>query len=154
MLIHELSQVECAALLQRVHIGRLACASGDQPYVVPVQFSFDPDGGCLYSFATFGQKIRWMRANPRVCVEIDEIADKDHWQTVVAVGRYEELRHQPDRADAEQRAQALFEQREEWWLPGTGRLPTRDTEPAVLYRIRIEHMTGRRAARSVRVSTD
>jgi uncharacterized protein len=154
MLIHELSPKECAALLQRVHVGRLACASHDQPYIVPVQFSFDPDRGCLYSFATLGQKIRWMRTNPLVCVEIDEIVDKDHWQTVVLFGKYEEIRTQHDRADAERRAQAAFEQRQEWWLPGAARLQSGDPEPPVLYRIRIERMTGRRAARNVLASSD
>ena len=34
--------------LQRVSIGRLACSLNDQPYVVPVAFSYEP--GCLYIF--------------------------------------------------------------------------------------------------------
>jgi nitroimidazol reductase NimA-like FMN-containing flavoprotein (pyridoxamine 5'-phosphate oxidase superfamily) len=38
---------------------------------------------CLYGFAFHGQKIDWMRANPNVCVEVDEIVDQYHWTTVL-----------------------------------------------------------------------
>lgn len=146
MLIHELSGAECAALLQRVRVGRLACAREGQPYVVPVHFSFDPERRCVYSFSTVGQKIRWMRENPLVCLEVEEISDKDHWQTVLAFGRYEELDDAPDGADARQRAQERFEARKEWWLPAAAKLSSGEERPAVvLYRLRIDRLTGRRA---------
>jgi nitroimidazol reductase NimA-like FMN-containing flavoprotein (pyridoxamine 5'-phosphate oxidase superfamily) len=32
-----------------------------------------------------------MRANPLVCVEVDEVAANDQWVSVIAFGRYEEL---------------------------------------------------------------
>jgi hypothetical protein len=38
--------------------------------------------GMLYSFATIGRKVEWMRANPLVCVEVDEIVSRQKWQTV------------------------------------------------------------------------
>jgi uncharacterized protein len=153
MLIHELSVKECEAVLRRASIGRLACARDNQPYIVPVQFFFDGERGGVYSFATVGQKVQWMRSNPLVCLEVDEIVDKDHWQSVVAFGRYEELKGSHDEADAMRRAQDLFEQRHEWWLPGRARLRSADPEPAVFYRIRIERMTGRRAARNILINS-
>ncbi|HVJ27924.1 MAG TPA: pyridoxamine 5'-phosphate oxidase family protein, partial [Vicinamibacterales bacterium] len=91
MRIISLSEEEVRALLQRSHIGRIACARHDQPYIVPIGFSFDSEKNCLYSFSAVGQKIQWMRENPRVCVEVDDIVDKDHWSTVVIFGGYEEL---------------------------------------------------------------
>ena len=42
MRIISMSRQECSGLLQRVSIGRLACSLNDQPYVVPVAFSYDP----------------------------------------------------------------------------------------------------------------
>ena len=33
------------------------------------------DNDYLYSFSTVGQKIEWMRANPNVCVETDEVTN-------------------------------------------------------------------------------
>ncbi len=70
MLIHEMTEDECRAALERVSFGRLACAHKDQPCVLPIYFSYD--GKHLYRFGTLGQKIEWMRCNPLVCLEIDE----------------------------------------------------------------------------------
>ena len=55
MRITPISQPECSEILQRVSIGRLACSLNDQPYVVPVAFSYEPD--CIYIFSTFGKKM-------------------------------------------------------------------------------------------------
>ena len=146
MLIHELTADECAAILQRATLGRLACARHDQPYVVPVHFSFDRDRGCLFGFAPVGQKVIWMRENPRVCVEVDEITDKDRWQSVVIFGRYEEIGDDAVDDDGRRRAEELFRQRSEWWLPAAGKVAGRERHGGVVvYRIQIDHITGRRA---------
>ena len=86
MLIHELTPAECRDVLWRAKLGRLACAKDDQPYVVPIQLSYDALSDALYAFSTVGQKIEWMRTNPKVCVEIEEITDKSHWTTVIVFG--------------------------------------------------------------------
>ena len=86
MLIHELSERDCFEVLGRGTLGRLGCARHDQPYVVPIHFSFDLDRRCLYAFSAIGQKIEWMRDNPQVCLEVEEIADSHQWTTVVVLG--------------------------------------------------------------------
>src|ERR671911_369841 len=91
MLIHELNSDECAEVLVRTHLGRLGCSRFDQPYIVPIHFSFDREHHCLYAFSTIGQKIEWMRENPKVCVEVEDVTDRTHWTTVLAFGRYEEM---------------------------------------------------------------
>jgi hypothetical protein len=147
MLIRELSPAQCAELLERSHLCRLACALDNQPYVVPIHCSFDMERNCLYGFSTIGQKVTWMRANPQVCLQADEIQDKDHWTSVVVFGRYEEIHDAGAEAEARQRAHELFQQRREWWLPAAAKLPTREPHSMVLYRIVIERMTGRAASR-------
>ena len=147
MRIISLSEEEVVALLQRSQIGRIACSRHDQPYIVPIGFSFDSERNCLYSFSGVGQKIDWMRENPRVCVEIDDIADKDHWSTVVIFGGYEELTDAPADAKARARAQVLFEERSEWWFPAAGTTEAGAPSAVVIYRIRIDRMTGRRVSR-------
>ena len=97
MLIQELTPTQCAEILQRNDVGRLGCSKEGQPYVVPISFSFDRERSCVYSFSKVGQKVSWMRENPRVCLEVDDIQDKDHWQTVIIVGRYEEIQDSPKR---------------------------------------------------------
>jgi nitroimidazol reductase NimA-like FMN-containing flavoprotein (pyridoxamine 5'-phosphate oxidase superfamily) len=91
MVIREMSRKECLRVLFGARLARLGCARKNQPYVVPVYLAYDEASGCLYGFTTPGQKIEWMRANPLVCVEVDEIAADDQWVSVIVFGRYEEL---------------------------------------------------------------
>ena len=147
MRIFELTADQCADVLSRTTLGHLACTRGDQPYVVPVHFSFDAAHKCLYGFSGVGQKIEWMRENPKVCVEVEDIADKNRWTTVLVFGRFEEIDDSPAQAGTRSRMQALLEARHEWWLPATGKLESREPHAAVVYQISIDRMTGRRASR-------
>jgi nitroimidazol reductase NimA-like FMN-containing flavoprotein (pyridoxamine 5'-phosphate oxidase superfamily) len=146
MFIHRMSEFECGKALKQSSLGRLACSRDNQPYVVPIYFTFD--GRHIYGFTTFGKKIEWMRENPRVCLEIDELQCHDCWMSVIVFGRYEELpdesRFFPARAVAHERLQ----QRAMWWEPGC--LPAEHREvphscTPIFYRINIESMTGLRA---------
>jgi hypothetical protein len=91
MMIREMSRDECFRVLAGTRLARLGCAHENQPYVVPVYLAYHEASGCLYGFTTPGQKVEWMRANPLVCVEMDEIAAHDQWVSIIAMGRYEEL---------------------------------------------------------------
>jgi uncharacterized protein len=145
MFIRDLTTTECHEVLKRAAIGRLGCARDNQPYVVPVHIYFDGDH--LYSFATLGQKIAWMRENPRVCVQVDEITDRFHWSTVVVFGEYEELLHMPSHEDARRRAHDLFQTVPEWWQPASSNVGPPAVRMAMVYRIRIETVSGRLAER-------
>nr|MDQ2705825.1 pyridoxamine 5'-phosphate oxidase family protein [Pseudomonadota bacterium] len=92
MIITDMDRSECMTLLREARFGRLACARDGQPYVVPISFAVD--GNDLYSFSLIGQKVEWMRANPKVCVQADVFEPDGEWRSVVCYGRYEEL---PDR---------------------------------------------------------
>lgn len=146
MLIHELTRAECLQVLTRSTVGRLACARDDQPYIIPISFYFDGTA-CLYSFATVGRKILWMRDNPKVCVETDDIADRFHWTSVVVTGADEEIGGlQGDDAEL-RRAVSFLEKHSHWWLPAAAKLEVaRQSAEGVVYRVRITDVSGRRAA--------
>jgi nitroimidazol reductase NimA-like FMN-containing flavoprotein (pyridoxamine 5'-phosphate oxidase superfamily) len=147
MLIHEIPPTECREILSRTNIARLACSHGDQPYVVPVSFEYDRETDCLFSFSMVGRKVEWMRENPKVCVEVEDVGDRFHWTSVVVLGRYEELVDSTEHKALRQRALEMFERRAQWWLPGAAQLTPRERHAVVVYRIYIESITGRRAAR-------
>ena len=89
-----------------------------------------------------------MRRNPKVCVEVEEIADPLHWTTVLVTGRYDEIGDEHEADELRRRAQELFEQKRTWWLPATGRLADgQEREAAVMYRIHIVAVSGRRTSR-------
>jgi len=170
MLVQEMTKSECLRILACTRLGRLACTRENQPYVVPIYFVYDEH--YLYSFTTLGQKVEWMRSNPLVCVELDEVEGSDHWTSIVIFGQYEEL---PDTPEWEQErlhahepwrriarptgtssperlhSYALLQKHAEWWEPScvscTQRNPEQPLIP-VFYRIRIDRITGRRATPS------
>jgi len=147
VLIHELTRQQCREVLGRAELGRLACSRFDQPYVVPIHFSFDPDSDCIYAFSTVGQKVQWMRENPKVCLEVDEIDDTHSWTTVVVFGRYEEIHQSSEESAARRRAEQLFSARQRWWLPAAAKVEGREHHDVVVCRIQIDRLDGRRTAR-------
>ena len=132
-------------MLARTHLGRLACARGMQPYIVPIHFAYQDHW--LYSFSVLGQKIDWMRANPLVCVEADQMR-REEWTTVVVFGRYEELSDTPKFRSERTLAFNLLQERAMWWEHGGAKKMPGGAPAAVpiFYRIKIEQITGRRAA--------
>ena len=148
MLVHKMTDAECRGVVARAQYGRLGCVSGSQPYIVPVAIYLDPDEPFLYGFSTLGQKVRWMRANPRVCVEVEEIVSRKAWTTVIVFGRYQEIPRSGPGAGIRQRAAQLLGKQAEWWLPAAAVLSSGDEHGVpVLYRIRIGRMSWRRTAK-------
>jgi nitroimidazol reductase NimA-like FMN-containing flavoprotein (pyridoxamine 5'-phosphate oxidase superfamily) len=147
MLILELTNKECVEILTRLTFGRLGCSRDNQPYVVPFNFAYHERH--LYSVAALGQKIEWMRANPLVCVEADEIVNHYHWMSVVAQGRYEELPDTPEWRPEREFAYALLQRRAMWWQPACVKETHLVAEQVIpiYYRIHTDQVTGRCAKR-------
>jgi nitroimidazol reductase NimA-like FMN-containing flavoprotein (pyridoxamine 5'-phosphate oxidase superfamily) len=143
MFIEPMSDRECRELLSRGNVARLACSFENQPYVVPVHVDYYD--GFLYGFSATGQKIDWMRANPRVCVEMDELTSRRCWESVIIFGEYEELTDTPEYAHARSDAQSLFQRHPVWWEPATVPIAGHHSGPSILFRVLIRHMSGRRA---------
>lgn len=142
MQIRDLTPSEVTELLDRAHLGRLACACNGQPHIAPL--SFVHEKGSLFAFSTLGRKISWMRENPLVCVEFEEVHSRQSWSVVLVEGRYEEL---PDASDpASARAFSLLAKQPMWWEPGYVRTQmsggVRSLEP-VYFRIAIQEAKGR-----------
>ena len=148
MQIQELTADECAEVLSRNELGRLACARFDQPYVVPIYFFYDAEHYSLHAMSMLGQKVQWMRENPKVCVEVEDIKDKNQWTTILVFGRYQELDRTPAHREARARAEQGFLARRQSWLPAAAHVPSRPHEHMVVYSILIDQLTGRSASRS------
>lgn len=57
-------------ILRQATVCRLGLCDDDRPYVVPLNFGYD--GECLYFHsAREGRKMEVLRANPKVCFEVD-----------------------------------------------------------------------------------
>ena len=143
MVVQEMTEHECRTMFAGRRVARLACAHDNQPYIVPVHV--DVEGDCFYGFATLGMKIDWMRGNPRVCLEFDDVTTDGHWLSVVVFGRYEELSATPEYQEARALAERLFQKHPVWWEPASVPLETHERRLPIVYRIRMGQVTGRRA---------
>ena len=170
MFIHEMTEADCLNTLSHSRFGRLACSYENQPYIVPFYFAYE--NLYLYGFTTPGQKVEWMRSNPLVCVELDDVVNVTEWMSIIIFGSYEELPEtQEDKKITDlrrptnylgastpyeehlslrQHAHALLQQHAEWWEPGaisSTHRPVHSFEP-VFYRIQIDRISGRRVTPS------
>lgn len=147
MVIHEMTLEECHNALAQASIARLACEMDGQPYTVPVYLVYD--GSCLFGFSTMGYKIDCMRANPHVCVEIDEIKSHNQWMSIVVYGSYEELPDTPEYEAMRAHAHELLQKRSMWWEPAYVCVAHREYPKSltpIFYCIHINRMTGHRAS--------
>jgi nitroimidazol reductase NimA-like FMN-containing flavoprotein (pyridoxamine 5'-phosphate oxidase superfamily) len=136
-MITRMSEEEARSLLRAGRIGRLGCVADGYPYVVPINYVFD--GESVISHSLPGLKIDAMRAFPRVCLQVDELRDQTRWQSVLAFGAFEEIEKRDDRERAMNLLLSLFPHLtpvESLIIPDAG-------APApVVYRIRVERITG------------
>lgn len=148
MLIKDITRADCLELLEHAKVGRLACVHDGQPYIVPM--SFECDGDSLYSVSRLGRKIEWMRVNPSVCIQVDEIRNRSEWISVIIHGRYEELSGlSVERTYAYQ----LLQRNAEWWEPGCAKTTIDNKElhtDWLFFRIRIDQITGRQGMPDVK----
>lgn len=143
MIIEEMTEAECLGMLARTNVARLACAQNDQPYIIPIRVELE--GRFLYGYATLGQKIEWMRQNPRVCLEFDELTAHARWTSVVVVGLYEELPDVPAYEGLRQIAERVFQRHPIWWEPASVPLTAHEHRTPIVFRVGIGRVSGRRA---------
>ena len=147
MLIQEITKQDSLNRLAHIRLGRLACAQGGQPYVTPFYFAYDSN--YLYSFSTVGQRINWMRVNPLVCVETDQVVSPEEWVSIIIFGRYEELPDTPEWKRWREWAYGLLQKNAMWWEPGYAKTIVQEAERPlvpVYFRIQIVQITGHQAA--------
>jgi nitroimidazol reductase NimA-like FMN-containing flavoprotein (pyridoxamine 5'-phosphate oxidase superfamily) len=145
MIINTMNKKECQEFLAHGSIGRLGCALDNEPYVIPIYFACEDD--YAYVLSTFGQKIEWMRINPKVCLQVDQVATQSQWVSVVVNGMYEEL-PEPQYATEREHARTLLQKRYRWWLNALAERQAKTSEVLIeplFFRIRISSITGLRA---------
>jgi uncharacterized protein len=141
--IRDLSADECAAVLARGHVGRLAFALHDRVDIQPVHYVYDD--GWLYGRTSTGAKLATLRHNPWVAFEVDEVRAPYDWTSVVVRGSFHQLAEPEDAAPRERLAREHAIELLRALVPRTLRpgdpTPWRD----VVFRIAIDEITGREA---------
>jgi Predicted flavin-nucleotide-binding protein len=127
-------------------LGRLACTDGKYPYIVPVTYVYD--GEYIYGQANEGTKLNILRKNPNVCFEIDTMTDMANWQSILVFGKFEELKKEEAKKAREILFKRVFTLMTSSTIHAhehevTGELNDSNRVKHIMYRIKIEKMTGR-----------
>ena len=132
-----LLEEEARALLNGCRIGRLGCVDNGEPYVVPINYVFEDES--IYSHSLPGQKIEALRANPRACLQVDEIENDFSWRSVIAYGNFEEIRTPGERRSILGKLLAHFP-----LLTPVESVMAQDASApdTVVFRIRVDRITG------------
>ncbi len=145
-MIGNLNSSEIDELLASGQIARLGCLGNGRVYVVPISYVYD--GSYIYGRTKEGMKVDFLRKNPEVCIEVEDITSMASWKTVIGWGKFEEL------TDPEARSEAL-KKLSSRVIPGASSETMRFTDDwpfsppdintieGVVYRIRLEEKTGR-----------
>ncbi|WP_377907446.1 pyridoxamine 5'-phosphate oxidase family protein [Aminobacter ciceronei] len=147
MWVRSLSTLDCSKILARSHFGHLGCSKDGRPYVVPFYFCYSDSR--LYAFSMPGKKIDFMRANPCVCVLVDERGSGREWRSVLVDGRFEELKGDtPQNKIDQEHAWNLLSKHVNWWEPGglkPDQRPIAQHSSHLFFRICVEQVSGREA---------
>jgi len=82
--VQEMNDDESKKLLARVGYGHLGLVRDTHPYVVPIHYAYnEPD---IYIYTTEGKKTEIIEANPEVCLQVEDVTDENHWQSVIITG--------------------------------------------------------------------
>jgi len=142
----KLTSAEIEKLLTKEVIGRIGCTDGQMVYVVPISYAYD--GEYVYCHTHEGQKVNIMRKNPIVCFEVDHLQNMANWQSVIAHGRFEELKEGERRKNALQRLHERIlplVSSETTHLSKDWPFPSKELDKigGVTFRIRLEEKSGR-----------
>jgi hypothetical protein len=144
--IRTLDRAECEAVLARNAVGRLAFSFHDRVDIEPIHYVYAD--GWLYGRTSPGSKLVTLRHNRWVALEVDEIDGLFDVRSVVVHGAFYTLSpdNATDDAQAWERAIELLRRLipESW----TGDDPV--SFRTVVFRIHVDHVTGREASTSAR----
>jgi len=138
-MLRELATSECEEILQRHRFGRLGVRDAEGVYIVPLSFAYDDHA--VFAHAPLGRKVSLMRRWPHVAFQVDEVEDAAHWRSVLVQGRFEELRENGEQAHARLLLVRAFEGNPMSVTAGHGHRT--HLADAILFRIRVEEMSGR-----------
>jgi len=100
-MLGKLTMSEVERLLNKEVVGRIGCTDGERVYVVPISYAYD--GEYIYCHTHEGLKVDLMRNHPEVCFEVDHLQNMANWQSVIAHGKFEELKDLALKQDALER---------------------------------------------------
>ncbi|MEO1032754.1 MAG: pyridoxamine 5'-phosphate oxidase family protein [Bacteroidota bacterium] len=90
-MIYNLKKHKCQELLHDNYIGHLGYVFKNRPFVLPITYYYNMLTNRITCYSGEGHKIRALRANNNVSLEVAQIDSVNQWQCVVVEGIYREF---------------------------------------------------------------
>ena len=90
-MIQKLHKSKSRLLLSQNYIGHLAYIFYNKPYVVPITYYYDIATNSIIGYSGKGHKIRAMRMNREVSLEVSEVDSISNWKSILVQGKYREF---------------------------------------------------------------
>lgn len=146
-MLGELSLDEIEKVLESNVIGRIGCSGNNRIYIVPVTYVYENDS--VIGHTAEGLKVELLRKNPECCFQVDEVQNISSWRSIIAWGRFEELKGE----EAENALAKLVEKLGPLMPGESGQLArmgpisssrvSTQRYNSIVYRIRLTEKTGR-----------
>jgi len=145
-MLGHLNTQQIEQVLNTQAVGRIGCHYNGKTYVVPISYAYD--GNNIYAHTAEGMKLEMMRHNPNVCFEVDVFENMANWQSVIAMGEFEEIQEGKERKNAIEKLMARslpMISSETVKLTSHWPFHTADLNsvPGVIFRIKLAEKSGR-----------
>ena len=90
-MIYNLKKHRCRELLNENYIGHLGYVFKNKPFVLPITYYYNMLKNTITCYSGEGHKIKALRTNNNVSLEVAEIDSVNKWQCVVVDGKYREF---------------------------------------------------------------
>ena len=90
-LLTSLDDEKIKIILENNYIGQLAYIHQNSPYIVPITYYFDSENKSIICYSGEGHKMKAMRKNNAVSLQVSEIDSASNWKSVLAHGTFKQL---------------------------------------------------------------
>lgn len=147
-MILTLNKKERTKVLENNYIGNLSYIYRDRPYIAPITYFYGKENNTVIGYSAEGHKIRAMRKNPNVCLNVSEIVSVDSWTSVLVQGVFFQLSGSEAKAQLHQFSigvKDLIEKKERRELDFISEFSSKiyDDDLPIVFIIKIEETTGK-----------
>lgn len=151
-MIQKLDNYKCRKLLSQNYIGHLAYTFNNKPFVVPITYYYDSINNTVIGYSGKGHKIKALRINRDVSMEVSVVNSVNNWESVMVQGIYREFEGSTAKINLHKFSEgvkAIINNREGKNLEFIGEFSSKIYKegPPIVFKIEIEELTGRERQR-------
>ncbi|MDO7171111.1 pyridoxamine 5'-phosphate oxidase family protein [Mariniflexile sp. AS56] len=148
-MIQNIEEKEMRFILENNYVGQLGYVYQNRPFVVPITYYFDKERNAVICYSGDGHKMKAMRKNKDVCLQISDINTVNDWKSVLVHGKFEQQFGSNAKACLHQFSlgvKDLIMEKEKAVLDFIHEFSSKvsDEGHAVVFLIEIEEMTGKK----------